>query len=317
MQLNSGLASGNDSATNKMMPKTVSPGKERMMLQVPMLATSDSTKQQTLPPSKRPRYEGNAMGLTGHGPLHWAYAKEPAQGVVWGGPGAQLNPHSDLPNARAFGMRTAVAMNGANPYAAQNGSYNIDPRMQLLRVQASDSMTMARQQQHFQYNPPQVRSGRGALRGLASVTQQNRAAMSTSPATTPSFRHGFPVSNRGKGSRKAATIRTPLPSSSDTKHETKNLPATTSSDAAPGAAKKLQAMVGGVSLSEAQRIGSSVKGGVAVAISRKTKRKLPMAGARKAAEASKAASAVESPSTRPSITATDSSNAAEKTASQQ
>jgi hypothetical protein len=76
-------------------------------------------------------------------------------------------------------------------------------------------------------------------------------------------------------------------------------------------------MVGGVSLSEAQRIGSSVKGGVAVAISRKTKRKLPMAGARKAAEASKAASAVESPSTRPSITATDSSNAAEKTASQQ
>ena len=237
------------------------------MLQVPMLATVDIKNQQSLPPNKRPRYEINAMGMNGHGALHWPYSNEPAQGIVWGGPAGQLN---EISHARAFGMRAGVAMNGNNPYASQAGSYGIDPRLQLLRMPTSESMMMQRQQQQqqpFQYNPPQVRSGRGALRGMAAATQQNRATMVTSPSTTPSFRHGFPVSNRGKGSRKAALIRTQLSSDS------KSLSSPTRTTPSKSVVSKKVA----ISLSEAQRIGKSVKGGVAVAISRKTKRKLPLA----------------------------------------
>lgn len=270
MRFNSHLTQDDHNDNAKKVPKTVSVG--RSSLQVPILATqADSKKQQTLPPNKRPRFDNNVMGLSGHGALHWPYSNESAPGMGWGGvpSGAHFNSQQDIhnANARAFGMRAAVAMNGNGPFVSQNGPYNMDPRLQqMLRgVPGSDSMTMARQQQQpFQYNPPQVRSGRGALRGMASATQQNRG-MATSPSTTPSFRHGFPVSNRGKGSRKSALSRTPLET---TKIESKN-----SSDSA--AAKK---PVGEFSLSEAQRIGKSVKGGVAVAISRKTKRKLPMAG---------------------------------------
>ncbi len=264
----SGSVTAEETAANKKAPKTVSPSrsaadeKERLMLQVPMLATADSKKQQSLPPNKRPRYEGNTMGMTGHGALHWPYSNETAQGMIWG-PG-QMH---EMANARAFGMRAGLAMNGG--YASQPGAY-VDPRMQMLRVPGAESMMMQRQpQQPFQYNPPQVRSGRGALRGMAAATQQNRAATPTS--TTPSFRHGFPVSNRGKGSRKAALNRTPLESKTAVAPKTHEVSKTPSA----------------VSLEEAQRIGSSVKGGVAVAISRKTKRKLPMA--RKAAEGEKAA----------------------------
>jgi len=273
MRFNSDFTSDDDNTTNKKVPKTVSPGRrvagetERMMLQVPMLATADSKNQPSLPPNKRPRYESNAIGPSGHGPLHWPYSNESATGAIWGA-GAQYNPHNDIPNARAFGMRSAVAMNGSNPYASQNGSFNFDPRMQLVRAPTSDSMTMPRQQQPFQYNPPQVRSGRGALRGIAPATQHNRASRVSSPSTTPPFRHGMTVSNRGKGSRKSAACRTALSSSGEAKQENKHFSTTFSSE-------------GGVSLSEAQRIGIAVKGGVAVAISRKTKRKLPLTGARK------------------------------------
>ena len=278
MRFNSGLNADDENNTKK-LPKTVSPGRngvagetERMMLQVPMLAAANSKKQSVMPPNKRPRFENNTMGTPGHGPLHWAYSNESAPGVIWG-PGAQFNPHNDMSNARAFGMRGVVPMNGSNPYASQNGgSFNVDPRMQFMRLPASEPLGMSRQQPPFQYNPPQVRSGRGALRGIASATQQNRASMVPSPSTTPSFRHGFPVSNRGKGSRKSAACRTALaPSSVEVKHENNS------------SSNKVNSMVGGISIDEAQRIGTSVKGGMAVAISRKTKRKLPMAGAKRTA----------------------------------
>lgn len=280
MRINTGLNPVDDNS--KKFPKTVSPGRsaagetERMMLQVPMLAAAHSKKPSSMPPNKRPRFENNAMGLSGHGPLHWPYSNEPPSGVIWG-PGAQFNPRNDMNNARAFGMRAAVAMNGSNPYIAQNGgSFNVDPRMQFMRVPTSETMVMSRQQPPFQYNPPQVRSGRGGLRGIASATQQNRASMGPSPSTTPSFRHGFPVSNRGKGSRKSAVCRTALASSSvEAKQENMSSSALTS----PG---KANSMVGGINMKEAQRIGNSLKGGVAVAISRKTKRKLPSAGAKEA-----------------------------------
>jgi len=277
MRFNAGLNSDDDNNAKK-SPKTISPGRnvagetDRMMLQVPMLAAADTKKQPSMPSNKRPRFENNMIGMSGHGPLHWASSNESASGVIWGH-GSQFNPHNDMNNARAFGMRMAVPMNGSNPYNSQNGvSFNLDPRMQFMRA---ESLPMSQQQPPFQYNPPQVRSGRGALRGIASATQQSRGSLVPSPSTIPSFRHGFPVSNRGKGSRKSAACRTVLPTSSfERKQETGSLSATSSTNNA-------NSMVGGISMDEAQRIGTLVKGGVAVAISRKTKRKLPMAGAKR------------------------------------
>merc|ERR1712032_671495 len=85
----------------------------------------------------------------------------------------------------------------------------------------------------------------------------------------PTFRNRFPVSNRGKGPRKPTSCRTTLvaPTSvataanvSDSKQEIKS--------ESPKQRKS-------VTLNEAQRIGNAVNG-IAVAVSRKTKRKLPL-----------------------------------------
>jgi len=137
------------------------------------------------------------------------------------------------------------------------------------------------QQQPYQYSPPQVRSGRGAFRGLASATTQHnnyRASAVSSPSTTPSFRHGFPVSNRGKGPRKPAACRNntlvALTSVATVASDSKQQESKESTSQTPSKHNM------SVTLSEAQRIGSSVQG-VAVAISRKTKRKLPLASRKK------------------------------------
>ena len=295
MQFTSDLRSYADS--NSKLPNTVSPGRsgagetERMMLQVPMLAsagTADSKNQSVMQQGKRPRYNSDAVGQAGHAPLHWPFPNDSAAGVFWGASG-QYNPHNEGPRARAYGMRAPVALSTGNPYSTPNASYStpnpsfsMDPRMQLCRVPTSDSMNTPRQQhqQPYQYCPPQVRSGRGALRGVASTTQQNRGSVSTSPSTTPTFRHGFPVSNRGRSGRKSAASRTTLRTSAEVNQEIKNsspsfseIPKTTSTKL-----QQPQTMTESLSLSEAQRIGSSVQG-FAVAISRKTKRKLPMAAA--------------------------------------
>mmetsp|Transcript_28027 Transcript_28027/g.61760 ORF Transcript_28027/g.61760 Transcript_28027/m.61760 type:complete len:675 (+) Transcript_28027:192-2216(+) len=313
MQFTSDLRSDGDS--NSKLPNTVSPGRcgagetERMMLQVPMLAsagTLDSKNQSVMQQGKRPRYDSDAVGQPGHGPLHWTFPSDPAAGVFWGGSG-QYNPRNEVPHARAYGMRAPVALTTGNPYSTPNPSYStpntsfsMDPRMQLCRVPTSDSMNTPRQQhqQPYQYCPPQVRSGRGALRGIASTAQQNRGSAATSPSTTPTFRHGFPVSNRGRGRRKSASSRTTFGTSAEVNQEIKNsspsfseIPKTTNTKL-----QQPQTVTESLSLREAQRIGCSVQG-VAVAISRKTKRKLPMAAAaaRKPSEsdASSALSAAE------------------------
>lgn len=236
-----------------------------------MLASAggDLQNQAPLPPNKRPRFESNTIGQTGRGALHWPYSNESTVGAFWG---SQYNPHAESQHARTYGIRAAL-----NAYSSPNGTSGMDPRIQLSRVPKSDSMNMPRQQQSFVYTPPQVRSGRGALRGIAPATQQQRASATSSPCNIPSFRHGFPVSNRGKGRRKSAPSRPILANSSEVNQE--------SSPSTPMASAQHQEVTSSVvSLSEAQRIGSSVQG-VAVAISRKTKRKLPLAAtARKASE---------------------------------
>mmetsp|Transcript_8408 Transcript_8408/g.20777 ORF Transcript_8408/g.20777 Transcript_8408/m.20777 type:complete len:656 (+) Transcript_8408:185-2152(+) len=257
-------------------PNTVSPGRgsgetERMMLQVPMLASAanaDAKIQQAMHAGKRARYDSDTRVQAGHGALHWPFSPDSAAAVLWG----QNAQYNELSQARVYGMRAAAALSAGNPYSTQNGSYTMDPRL-LCRVPTSDSINMPRQQQQpqqsFTYTPPQVRSGRGALRGIA--VQQNRAGSAPSPSTIPSFRHGFPVSNRGKGRRNKAANRAPL--AADASTDGKNPP---SQEVPTATNTKPQLPLGMVSIAEAQRIGTSVQG-VAVAISRKTKRKLPMA----------------------------------------
>eukprot|EP00536_Pseudo-nitzschia_multiseries_P001775 jgi/Psemu1/4061/gm1.4061_g len=271
-------------------PNTISPGRsgsgetDRMMLQVPMLASAasaDSKKQQQAShPGKRPRYDSDARAQAGHGPQHWPFPADSAAASAFLWEQNKYNSEVAQAQQRFYGMRAAAALNAGNPFSTPNGSYTVDPRLQqLCRAPNSDSMNMARQQQQVQpsypYTPPQVRSGRGALRGIA--TQQNRPTSSPSPSTTPTFRHGFPVSNRGKGRRKNAVCRTPVATPAEANTAGKN-PSSLELPAVTKPQQQQQLPQGMVSLTEAQRIGTSVQG-VAVAISRKTKRKLPMAAA--------------------------------------
>ena len=107
--------------------------------------------------------------------------------------------------------------------------------------------------QGSQYPSVHVRSGRGASR-VATGVRSNPPA---SPLTTPpaASRSSFPVSNRGKG-RRTPCGRGQI-----------------ADDAMPS--KSFGESSTSPELEEAERIGNSVKG-VAVAVSRKTKRKLPL-----------------------------------------
>ena len=228
-----------DGVDNGRGPMAVSPHRnragenERSLLQVPTL-TSREIADGALPPHKRARYDGPA------GPMHWAY-DSPA---TWGGQFLSEAPHM-------YGMRAQ--------YPAS--TFGADPRMPALRRSSTPESLPSMQQ----YSPPQVRSGRGAMR-IAS----NRAT--GSPSTTPVVRQGISVSNRGKGPRKPAACRNNLSGSPATvapKREGAASPTTaTTKDGQPAATPDLS--------SEAERIGFSVQA-VAIAISRKTKRKLPMA----------------------------------------
>ena len=101
-----------------------------------------------------------------------------------------------------------------------------------------------------QYPSAHVRSGRGASRVATGIRSNPSASPLTTPPAAP-LRSSFPVSNRGKG-RRIPCSRGPV---------VDDTVSSKASGEAPG--------------QEAERIGNSVKG-VAVAISRKTKRKLPI-----------------------------------------
>jgi len=256
--------------TNK-GPKTVSPARpprhgdsERSMLQVPSLGSMEMGDSK-IPPSKRPRYDGPSSV---HSALHWAYTESPA---AWGGQYPSDAPH-------LYGLRAAAAaMAGQYPSGPSFG----DPRIPLRRTSTPEPMPRQPPASH-QYSPPQVRSGRGAMRVAAAG---NRGSAASSPTTTPVVRQGISVSNRGKGPRKPAACRSAVPASSDSKREGSASPSNVAERVSP------QTVSAAAALSEAQRIGSSVQG-VAVAISRKTKRKLPMA----AKKTESTTAAVSSPS---------------------
>jgi hypothetical protein len=136
--------------------------------------------------------------------------------------------------------------------ATQYSNSTYDPRFHMRHVGAESVM-----RQPSQYSPPQVRSGRGSLRLPAT----SRAPTAQSPANTPAVHPSFPVSNRGKG-RKNSACRSAIPAANAA--QSTNVKDRSSPVGTP------------VTLAEAQRIGGAVHG-VAVAVSRKTKRKLPLA----------------------------------------
>lgn len=233
-------------------PKPVSPYQirsaeaERSMLQVPSLTTMEMADSK-LPSHKRARYDGSSPV---HGPLHWPYGEPPA---VWGGQFL-----SEVP--QMCGMRSSSIGGQAMGGHYQGPSFGSDPRMPIRRSSTPESVPSTQQ-----YSPPQVRSGRGAMR------ISNRAA--ASPSTTPVVRQGISVSNRGKGPRKPAACRSSLTSSPATIVQKQE--GATSPTVATTAVESLPAQTADAAQTEAERIGSSVQG-VAIAISRKMKRKLPM-----------------------------------------
>lgn len=116
------------------------------------------------------------------------------------------------------------------------------------------------------HNTPRVQSGRGALR-LPSPT---RASMPKQEQPVVVRRTSFPVSNRGKGSRGGpAAVRIAVPPS-------ETLPSNSTAKDSPDGKVKEEA-AGMLKLSE------EVAERVAVAISKKTKRKLPLSSSSTAA----------------------------------
>jgi hypothetical protein len=206
--------------------KTISPLREsginRSLLQMPPLSNSrpESGNDSSSQSNKRARFEGYARPASS-GTLSWPSQPQDAVAETSG-----WRPfYSD---ANQVGMRLA------------NGQYinsAYDPRYQQ----------MSHHGQHPQ-SPPQVtRSGRGSLR-LPSSSRPSVVGSSNLA------RASFPVSNRGKGSRKNTVCRSSIPAASSLR---------------PLAAPAIQ-------IAEIPRVGAA-QHGVAMAVSRKTKRKLPLA----------------------------------------
>ena len=227
--------------TNSLGPKTVSPprpprqGGDRLMLQVPTLA---NTGAEPNTPNKRARYEEQSSASLHRPspvPMNWSgyrpddpYADAKAWGSYYPDPGRVYH----------------VPMYSDSRYSNHNLHHG--------PISAADNMGS---QASSIYPPPQVRSGRGAMRMRGPALP-----LAASPVNAPTCvsRSSFPVSNRGKGRK------TPVA----------NRPADTPASRPSGTLSPPTALA---TLEEAQRIGNSVKGGVAMAVSRKIKRKLPLA----------------------------------------
>jgi hypothetical protein len=249
-----------DEVQNANGPNTVSParvrngGTDRSMLQVPSLASisrsdADSESSKRNLPKKRARYDeqssvdipkSSVNRQTSPGPLNWP-ARPPQDSSML----RAYRPEDLYSESAGWGPYYPEHL-GMRQMVGQYPSSNYDPRFHLRHVGAEPLL-----RHPTAYGPPQVRSGRGSLR----LATSNRANPTSSPATTPVIRSSFPVSNRGKGPRRPPACRSTIPTA---KTGERNSPVEPS-----------------FSLGEAQRIGSAVHG-VAVAVSRKTKRKLPL-----------------------------------------
>ena len=201
-------------------------GEDRALLQVPTLATEGNAE------SSRARHEE---------PLsHPGSIRRPSPGPLsWPMSGYQHRGEDPYMESQTWGRGYPDRANHAYP-----GSVYNDARYDISRHRPVESG----------YAPPQVRSGRGAMR----LSGASRSALPTGVALSQPSRSSFPVSNRGKVRKLGAVC---VPGSS---HEGGSMNGSSSSSCTS------------VTLEEAQRVGDSVKD-MAVAMSRKTKRKLPLA----------------------------------------
>ena len=238
----------------KHLPNTVSPARmsvvgDRTLLQVPSLnaiSRPGMVEIDLQSPTKRPRYvEPSSMdGRPSPGALNWSMSSSYRPGDHYAAEYAAWGHHyyGESPHMRG-------------QYAASSYDPRIHRHVPLPPPPPPAHESVARQSP-LQYSPPQVRSGRGGNR----ITNRRNSPGNT-PVVAGAPRHSFPVSNRGGKGRKAIC----RPSSSSSQ----NVASATTTDRASPVADKASLEA------EAHRIGSSVQG-VAVAISRKT-RKLPMA----------------------------------------
>jgi hypothetical protein len=251
-------------------PNTVSPGRvrgreegARSILQVPSLASHPDDALKPSDPNKRTRYEEPIM-KTSEASTNGMRRRSP----VPPGTGWPVRP-----------MESFMIVNGyrtdESPYGGETGAwgqqqYYSDPSVGMRHMgqqfppgtydprypfRHHDAESIMRQPSPSQYSPPRVRSTRGRAPGA------NRAAAPSPAPVTAGFapmRSSFPVSNRGKGSRRpaAAACRPAVP-------------------CADLNADRTSPVQGSITAS-AEQTGAKVQR-VAVAISRKTKRPLPLA----------------------------------------
>lgn len=162
---------------------------------------------------------------------------------------------------------------GDVPYAAEGWQYFPESPMAMRHIASRLTGYEQRliQQQNFEFagprshalhNTPRVQSGRGALR-LPVISSKVGLPNLERPVVR---RSSFPVSNRGKGSRGSpAAIRVSAPASETLRSSPEAKPASDGQAKAEDAADIL-------------KFSEEVAERVAVAISKKTKRKLPLSG---------------------------------------
>ena len=239
-------------------PKTVSPGRVRgreeelhSILQVPTLASHPVDALKPNEANKRSRYEESMK--PSETPTNGMRSRSPVPpGTGW--PARPMESFMICNGYRtdenSYGETGAWGQYYSDPSAGMRhmgqfpqGTY--DPRYPFRHHGAESVM---RQPSPLQYSPPRVRSTRGRAPGA------NRVA-APAPVTSAPMRSSFPISNRGKGSRRPAASRPTVPADSNAGRDSPVLASIAASAEQTGA--------------KFQR--------VAVAISRKTKRALPLA----------------------------------------
>lgn len=237
-------------------PKTVSPGRvrgARLILQVPSLASPPGDAPRPTEPNKRTRYEepmkpseASTNGRRSQSPVPpgtgWP-ARPMESFMICNGYRTEESPYGESSAWGQYYSDPSVGMRHMGQFPP--GTY--DPRYPLRHHSAESVM---RQPSPSQYSPPRVRSTRGRAPGA------NRAS-APAPVTAASapMRPSFPVSNRGKRSRRPAACRPAVPADSN----------------AGRASPELSSIA-----ASAEETGANVQR-VALAISRKTKRTLPLA----------------------------------------
>jgi hypothetical protein len=241
-------------------PKTVSPGRvhgreegARLILRVPSLASPPGDALKTTEPNKRIRYEEpkkpsetstNGRHSQSPVPPGTGWPARPMESfMIYNGYRTDESPYAETGAWRKHYSDPSVGMRHMGQFPP--GTY--DARYPFRHNRAESVM---RQPSPSQYSPPRVRSTRGRAPGA-----NRTSAPAPVTATSAPMRSSFPVSNRGKRSLRPAACRPAVPADSN--------------------AGRTSPVLSSIAAS-AEQTGAKVQR-IAVAISRKTKRALPLA----------------------------------------